>query len=79
MGVLDTGDRDKDNAIGLQEGRVKQISIIVLHSRAAPSLDLLTLDYRLFVGTNNNERHGYFIRIGIFNHCFVRCGAVAHD
>ena len=38
LGVLDRGDRDKDNEIGLEEGGGIQILTTVLHSRAAPSL-----------------------------------------
>ena len=41
LGVLDRGDRDKDNEIGLKEGRVIKIETTVLHSRAAPSLEYL--------------------------------------
>ena len=39
LGVLDRGERDKDNAIGLKEGGVIKISTTVLHSRAVPSLE----------------------------------------
>ena len=39
LGVLDRGERDKDNEIGLKEGGVIKISTTVLHSRAAPSLE----------------------------------------
>ena len=45
LGVLDTGDREKDNATGLKEGGGIKMSTTVLHSRAAPSLDLLTTQY----------------------------------
>ena len=38
LGVLDRGERDKDNETGLKEGRVMKIETTVLHSRAAPSL-----------------------------------------
>ena len=38
LGVLDRGDRDKQNRTGLKEGRVLKMSTRVLHSRAAPSL-----------------------------------------
>ena len=37
LGVLDKGDRDKDNETGLKEGVIK-ILTTVLHSRAALSL-----------------------------------------
>ena len=35
LGVLDRGDRDKNNAIGLKEGGGIEMSTTVLHSRAA--------------------------------------------
>ena len=38
LGVLERGDRDKNNEIGLKEGGVIEMSTTVLHSRAAPSL-----------------------------------------
>ena len=38
LGVLDRGDRGKDNETGLKEGGGIEMSTIVLHSRAAPSL-----------------------------------------
>jgi hypothetical protein len=38
LGVLDRGERDKDNEIALEEGGVLEMSTTVLHSRAAPSL-----------------------------------------
>ena len=38
LGVLDRGERDKDNEIGLKEGGGIEMSTTVLHSRAAPSL-----------------------------------------
>ena len=38
LGVLDRGERDKDNETGLKEGGVIEMSTTVLHSRAAPSL-----------------------------------------
>jgi hypothetical protein len=38
LGVLDKGDRDKDNETGLMEGELIKISTTVLHSRAALSL-----------------------------------------
>jgi len=38
LGVLERGDRDKDNEIGLKEGGGIEMSTTVLHSRAAPSL-----------------------------------------
>ena len=45
LGVLDRGERDKDNETDLKEGGVIKISTTVLHSRAAPSLKyLLRLD-----------------------------------
>ena len=52
LGVLDRGDRDKYNAIGLKEGRVIKMSTTVLHSRAAPSLCILltsSTSFRRFV------------------------------
>ena len=49
LGVLDTRDRDKDNEIGLKKGRVIKIEITVGYSRAAPSLDLLTIHFN-FIG-----------------------------
>ena len=36
LGVLERGDREKDNEIGLKEKRVIKIETTVLHSRAAP-------------------------------------------
>ena len=41
LGVLDRGERDKDNETDLKEGRVIKIETTVLHSRAAPSLEYL--------------------------------------
>ena len=41
LGVLDRGDRDKDNELCLKEGKVLKIETTVLHSRAAPSLCIL--------------------------------------
>ena len=41
LGVLDRGERDKDNEIALEEGGVLEMSTTVLHSRAAPSLEYL--------------------------------------
>ena len=38
LGVLDRGDRDKDNETGLKVGGGIEMSTTVLHSRAAPSL-----------------------------------------
>ena len=38
LGVLDKGDRDKDNETGLKEGELIKILTTVLHSRAALSL-----------------------------------------
>ena len=38
LGVLDTGERDKDIETGLTEEGVIEMSTTVLHSRAAPSL-----------------------------------------
>ena len=38
LGVLERGDRDKDNETGLKEGGEIKMSTTVLHSRAAPSL-----------------------------------------
>jgi len=42
VGVLDRGDRDKYNETGLKEGGEIEMSTTVLHSRAAPSLEILT-------------------------------------
>ena len=39
LGVLDRGERDKNNEIGLKEEGVIEMSTAVLHSRAAPSLE----------------------------------------
>ena len=41
LGVLDRGDREKDNETGLKEGGGIEMSTTVLHSRAAPSLEYL--------------------------------------
>ena len=38
LGVLDRGECEKANEIGLKEGGVIEIETTVLHSRAAPSL-----------------------------------------
>ena len=38
LGVLDRGERDKNNETGLKEEGGIKISTTVLHSRAAPSL-----------------------------------------
>ena len=38
LGVLDTGERDKDIETGLTEEGVIEMSTTVLHSRSAPSL-----------------------------------------
>ena len=43
LGVLERGERDKNNETGLKEGRVIEMSTTVLHSRAAPSLEYLPL------------------------------------
>ena len=43
MGVLDRGDRDKNNETCLKEGEEIEMSATMLHSRAAPSLKLLTI------------------------------------
>ena len=40
LGVLDRGERGDDNGTSLKEGGGIEISTTVLHSRAAPSLDL---------------------------------------
>ena len=39
LGILDRGEREKDNETGLKEGGGIEISTTVLHSRAAPSLE----------------------------------------
>ena len=41
LGVLERGERDNDNEIGLKEGGEIEMSTTVLHSRAAPSLAYL--------------------------------------
>ena len=38
LGVLERGDRNKDNETGLKEGGGIEMSTTLLHSRAAPSL-----------------------------------------
>ena len=38
LGILDRGERDKNNETGLKKGGVIEMSTTVLHSRAAPSL-----------------------------------------
>ena len=50
LGVLERGDRDKKNAIGLKEGGGIEMSTTVLHSRAAPSLEYLPLLTQHFPG-----------------------------
>ena len=45
LGVLDRGDRDKGNETGLKEGGVIEMSTTVLHSRAAPSLEYLHVQF----------------------------------
>ena len=47
LGVLDKGDRGKDNEIGLKEGGGMKIETTVLHSRAALSLEYLHSCHRL--------------------------------
>jgi len=44
LGVLERGDRDKDNETGLKEGGEIKMSTTVLHSRAAPSLKYLPME-----------------------------------
>ena len=44
LGVLERGERDKNNETGLKERSVIKISTTVLHSRAARSLIYLPLD-----------------------------------
>ena len=41
LGVLERGERDNDNEIGLKEGGEIEMSTTVHHSRAAPSLKYL--------------------------------------
>ena len=41
LGVLETGERDKNNETGLKVGGGIEMSTTVLHSRAAPSLEYL--------------------------------------
>ena len=41
LGVLDRGERNKDNKTGLKKGGGIEMSTTVLHSRAAPSLKYL--------------------------------------
>ena len=48
LGVLDRGDRDKNNEIGLKERKVIKIETTVLHSRAAPSLLYLLTIHPVF-------------------------------
>jgi len=43
LGVLERGERGDDNETSLKEIGVIEMSTTVLHSRAAPSLDLLTI------------------------------------
>ena len=45
LGVLDRGNRDKDNETGLKEGEGIEMSTTVLHSRAAPSLEYLHVQF----------------------------------
>ena len=45
LGVLDRGNRDKDNETGLKEGGEIKIETTVLHSRAAPSLEYLHVQF----------------------------------
>ena len=40
LGVLERGDRDKNNETGFKEAERIEMSTTVLHSRAAPSLYL---------------------------------------
>ena len=44
LGVLDRGDRDKNDETGLKEGGGIEMSTTVLHSRDAPSLEYLPLN-----------------------------------
>ena len=48
LGVLDRGDRDKNNETDLKEGGVIEMSTTVLHSRAALSLEYLRPHLLLF-------------------------------
>ena len=43
LGVLDRGEREKDSETGLKEGGEIEIETTLLHSRAAPSLKILTV------------------------------------
>ena len=47
LGVLEIGERDNDNETSLKEGGVIEMSTTVLHSRAAPSLEYLPLNFVL--------------------------------
>ena len=42
LGVLERGERGDGNETSLKEGRKIEMSTTVLHSRAAPSLGILT-------------------------------------
>ena len=42
LGVLERGERGDDNETSLKEGGGIEMSTTVLHSRAAPSLKILT-------------------------------------
>ena len=46
LGVLDTGDRGKDNAIGLEEGSGIEMSTTVLPLRDARSIRFMYLPFR---------------------------------
>ena len=49
LGVLDRGNRNKNNDTGLKEGGGIEMSTTVLHSRAAPSLEYVQTNQLLFV------------------------------
>ena len=55
LGVLERGERDKNNETGLKEGGGIEMSTTVLHSRAAPSLNYLPSQYTLMFADNNDS------------------------
>ena len=56
LGVLDRGNRNKDNETGLKKGGGIEMSTTVLHSRAAPSLEYLPAAASTFTTVKNFKR-----------------------
>ena len=61
LGVLDRGEQGDGNEIGLKEGGGIEMSTTVLHSRAAPSLELLTFLNLYFLTSLSRRLHLFLI------------------